>query len=122
VSTLEKIHDAIRAAEEAHDANKCKEHLLTARTILAEAVVAGESPDRTRIEQLFIRAGNRGRAEITALMGTTGRSGIPWASFGIALADYLQSGGVPMPDGRVATADGWNTENCPPDGTQLLGS
>jgi len=118
MTTITKMNDAIREAEKAPESDSCKEHLLRARTILANAVIADESLDRTGLEKILVRAGSRGRQ----LMRTLGRPGIPWASFVGALADYLENGGVPMPDGRVAVAGGWNTENCPPDGTRLLGS
>ena len=117
MQTIERIHDAIRAAEEAPDADSCKAHLLEARTILAEAVVAGESPDRRRLEQFAILAGRKARRALDE----GDRTGIAWAAVLGGIGDYLESGGVPMPDGRVATADGWNTENCPPPGVRLLG-
>lgn len=110
MQTLERIHNAIQAAEEAPDADGSKALLLEARTLLAEAVIAGETLDRDPLQQLAIRAGTRGQR----LLAEKDRTGIAWGALLSAISDYLESGGVPMPDGRVATVDGWNTENCPP--------
>ena len=123
MQTIERIHDVLRAAKEATDTDSCKIHLLRARTILAEAVVAGESPDRRRLEQLAILAGSQARRSLQGHRhDADSRRGIAWVGVLNSISDYLESGGVPLPDGRVATADGWNTKNCPPPGVQLFGN
>lgn len=108
MQTFEQIHDALQAAEKATEADSCKAHLLTARTILAEAVAAGESPDRTRLEQLLVRAGSQARKFLHRGRARDGKRGIAWGSLVNAIVDYLERGGVPMPDGSVATKHGWS--------------
>lgn len=104
MDTIEKMHDAIRAAEEATDADTCKAHLLTARTVLADATVAGETLDHERLVEIVLRAGVTGHR----LLQAKDHRGIKWGSLVVAVADYLEHGQVHMPDGSVATKHGWS--------------
>ena len=121
MSTLDQIADQIHEAEQADDLTVYKEHLVRARELLAHAVIFGTDLDRTRLQQFAIRAGANAQ-RLTAAgkadpMNETANQRvriIRWGNFLTAISEYLESGGVPMADGRVATAGGWNYENCEP--------
>lgn len=96
-----KIIELVRKAE-----NGDPTALDTARVVLANAVIKGRPLDRTRLQQLVVRCGRQ--AQKVGFRST--RAG--WRGLLGAIFDYLEHGQVPMPDGRVATADGWNYDNC----------
>ena len=111
--SIEKLEATIARAEQAHNLNRLTIQLDRARDLLAKVALEGTALDPKRIEALILRIGERTK---NAPVGTAGenRRFIKWAALAGALVDYLESGGVPMADGRVATASGWNYENCPP--------
>jgi len=84
-----------------------------AREVIAQCVLDGEALDKTQMEQLCMRASNntsKGADQVTKTQAL-----MTWGVLVSAAADYMTEGVVAMRDGRLATSDGWNYENCQPE-------
>jgi hypothetical protein len=121
MSAIKKITRQVQEAEQAAKDNArhvCTEHLRMARQILADGVIggdidAGDEEHKMRLQQLLVRAGTNCRNTPNDTAGNIALY-IAWGHIVSAIGELLETGGVPMADGRVATANGWNYENCPP--------
>jgi hypothetical protein len=119
--TLDTMADQFHNAETTDDRTVCMEHLRMAAELLADGVINNAGFSRKRLEGFALRAGENAnkisaRSQRDPANETAGDRVliIRWGNLMTTIAEYLESGGVPMPDGRVATADGWNYENCEP--------
>jgi hypothetical protein len=109
MNTLDKIEPFMAEAEAATEANGNPAPALgKIRDLLAEAALAGEDLDKERLESLVRRCAQN-------YEGRDPRFLIHWGNIMGAFADYHREGVVGMRDGRVATADGWDYDNCQPD-------
>ena len=95
-----KMEELVRAAEAGN-----ADALLTTRVVLANALIKGRPVDEDRLQRLAIRVGKNARAVV----------GSPyifrWGALLTVISDYIEHKQVAMPDGRVATAEGWNYDN-----------
>jgi hypothetical protein len=93
----------------------CSEHeedprvvLNAAVTVMAEALVAGVPLDKERLQLLAFRCGLYVRSStFPKLFGA--------ARFVSAIVTYVEKQEITMFDGRIATKDGWRTDNNLPD-------
>lgn len=111
MTTIEEIEMYIANAEKARWFEEQQIELGAAKNVLVDAVLRKESIDKERLLAIVKKCGENvdrhGKKK-------EGANVIVWANFGGCCAEYLESGGVPMRDGRVATSIGWNYENCEP--------
>jgi hypothetical protein len=108
MSRFDQILDLVRRAEAGELG--CVDE---ARSLIAQAVIDGEPLPKTKMEQLCVRASTNSRKGDD--QATQTRALLTWGVLISATADYVTDGVVAMRDGRVATKDGWDYENCQPE-------
>jgi hypothetical protein len=109
MNTLDTIEPLMVQAEAATEADgNPAPFLREIQDLLAEAALAGDDLDNGRLEVMVRRCakGYEGRGP---------RFLVHWTRMMTCFADYYREGVVGMPDGRMATSDGWDYHGCQPD-------
>lgn len=104
-----KMEELVREAEAGND-----KAILTARVVLANALIKGRPVDEDRLQRLAIRVGKHALTACEDRRAGRHQARMTWGSLLSACSDYIEHKQVAMHDGRCATADGWNYENCEP--------
>lgn len=110
-----KMEELVREAEGGND-----KAILTAHVVLANALIKGRPVDEDRLQRLAIRVGKHALQAVEDRIAGRHQTRMTWGSLLSACSDYIEHKQVPMHDGRCATAEGWNYENCEPECIQPM--